>query len=254
MVDDEAVFRVAPLVRPEDFFIESNALIYDACIALWNRNEPTSPIMVANELGVRGQLDAVGGLAYLTQLTTELPTAVGVEYYAGIVARDAVYRRLISAAGRIAQMAYEGGPDLDSVLSRSESLLMALRSGQETGDFQHLRDLLEKFLNDVGAEPEAADSIAYLRSGFAALDAYLGGMKRSDLIILAARPGLGKTSLARAHRRGPPLPGPATCSPARPEPDHRGLSATHACGVVRRPGKPGPGDQLYLALVEGHSA
>jgi replicative DNA helicase len=196
MVDDEAVFRVAPLLRPEDFFIESNALIFDACLGLWNRNEPTSPILVAHELGVRGQLDAVGGLAYLTQLTTELPTAVGVEYYAGIVARDAVYRRLISAAGRIAQMAYEGGPDLESVLGRSESLLMALRAGQSAGEFQLLRDLLEKFLNDVGAEQETADSIAYLRSGFSALDTYLGGMKRSDLIILAARPGLGKTSLA----------------------------------------------------------
>src|SRR5579884_710499 len=125
MVDDEAIYRVASLLQPEDFFQEKHGLIYSACLALWNRNEPTSPIMVANELGVRGQLDAVGGLAYLTQLTTELPTAVGVEFYAGIVARDAVYRRLISAAGRIAQMAYEGGPDLDSVLARSESLLMA---------------------------------------------------------------------------------------------------------------------------------
>src|SRR5262249_26494210 len=101
-----------------------------------------------------------------------------------------------SAAGRIAQMAYEGGADLDTVLSRSESLLMALRAGQGTGEFQHLRDLLEKFLNDVGTEPDEAESIAYLRSGFAALDAYLRGMERSDLIILAARPGLGKTSLA----------------------------------------------------------
>src|SRR4051812_25055098 len=196
MVDDEAIFRVAPLLKPEDFFQEKHGLIYSACLELWNRSEPTTPIMVQNELGIRNQLEAIGGLAYIQQLTTELPTAVGVEYYAGIVARDAVYRRLISAAGRIAQMAYEGGSDLDTVLSRSESLLMALRAGQGTGEFQHLRDLLEKFLNEVGAEAEDAESIAYLRSGFAALDAYLGGMKRSDLIILAARPGLGKTSLA----------------------------------------------------------
>ncbi len=196
MVDDEAVFRVSPLLRPEDFFLERNAWIYDTCLALWNRNEPTNPIMIAHELGVRGQLEAIGGPAYLSQLTTELPTAVGVDYYARIVARDAVYRRMITAAGRMAQMAYEGGADLDTALSRAESLLMALRIGQGTGDFRHIRDLLDKFIQDVGEEDAEGESIAYLRTGFPALDAYLGGMKRSDLLIVAARPGLGKTSLA----------------------------------------------------------
>jgi len=196
MVDDEAVFRVSPLLRPEDFFLERNAWIYDTCLALWNRNEPTNPIMIAHELGVRGQLEAIGGPAYLSQLTTELPTAVGVDYYARIVARDAVYRRMITAAGRMAQMAYEGGADLDTALSRAESLLMALRIGQGTGNFRHIRDLLDKFIQDVGEEDAEGESIAYLRTGFPALDAYLGGMKRSDLLIVAARPGLGKTSLA----------------------------------------------------------
>ena len=196
MVDDEAVFRVSPLLRPGDFFLERNAWIYDTCLALWNRNEPTNPIMIAHELGVRGQLEAIGGPAYLSQLTTELPTAVGVDYYARIVARDAVYRRMITAAGRMAQMAYEGGADLDTALSRAESLLMALRIGQGTGDFRHIRDLLDKFIQDVGEEDAEGESIAYLRTGFPALDAYLGGMKRSDLLIVAARPGLGKTSLA----------------------------------------------------------
>jgi len=196
MVDDDAVFRVSPLLRPEDFFLERNAWIYDTCLALWNRNEPTNPIMIAHELGVRGQLEAIGGPAYLSQLTTELPTAVGVDYYARIVARDAVYRRMITAAGRMAQMAYEGGADLDTALSRAESLLMALRIGQGTGNFRHIRDLLDKFIQDVGEEDAEGESIAYLRTGFPALDAYLGGMKRSDLLIVAARPGLGKTSLA----------------------------------------------------------
>jgi replicative DNA helicase len=91
------------------------------------------------------------------------------------------------------------------VLARSESLLMALRAGQGTANFQHLRDLLERFLNEVGQESEDPDSIAYLRTGFSALDAYLGGMKRSDLIILAARPGIGKTSLAMTMARNAAL-------------------------------------------------
>jgi replicative DNA helicase len=202
MIDDEAVYKVAPLVQPDDFFREINGWIYDACLALWNRNEPTSPLMVRHELDVRGRLEAVGGVAYLSRLTEELPTAVGVEYYAAIVARTAVYRRLISAAGRIAQIAYEGGPDLDAVMARSESLLMAVRSAQGVGDFKHIRDLLDRFLQDVGQEEsEDAGSIAYLRTGFPALDTYLGGLHRSDLVILAARPGLGKTSLAMTMAR-----------------------------------------------------
>jgi replicative DNA helicase len=201
MVDNEAIYRVSPIVRPEDFFHERYSWIFDACVALWNRNEQTDPIMVAHELARRGQLDAVGGHAFLTELTIDLPTATGVEYYARIVARDAVYRRLISAAGRMAQLAYEGGPDLDAVLSRSESLLMTLRSGEGTGEFRHIRDLLDKFLADVSQDTPETDEIAYLRTGFAALDAYLGGLKRSDLLILAARPGLGKTSLAMTVAR-----------------------------------------------------
>src|SRR5579883_3138716 len=107
MVDDEAIFRIVPLVQPSDFFREKNAIIYEACVRLFERNEPTNPVLVANELNARGQLDMVGGLAYLSQITTDLPTAVGADYYARIVARDAVYRRLISASGRIAQMAYD---------------------------------------------------------------------------------------------------------------------------------------------------
>jgi len=197
MIDDEAIYRIAPIVQPSDFFREKHAIIYEACLRLFERNEPTNPVMVANELSTRGQLEMVGGLAYLTQITTDLPTAVGAEHYARIVARDAVYRRLISASGRIAQMAYEGGADLDGVLARAEALLMAVRSGRSTSDFKHIRDLLDDFLRNVSEEePGEPGAIPYLRTGFAALDTYLGGLKRSDLIILAARPGLGKTSFA----------------------------------------------------------
>jgi replicative DNA helicase len=197
MVSDEAIYQVAPIVRPEDFFRERNAWIYDAGLALWQRNEPINPITLANELHSRGRLDAIGGSAYLARLTTDLPTAVGVEYYARIVARDAVYRRLMTAGQQIAQLAWEGGPELDSVMAKAENLLMTVRSAQGIADFQHIQDLLNQFLADVHSEEgESTDSIAYLRTGFPALDTYLGGLHRSDLIIVAARPGLGKTSLA----------------------------------------------------------
>ncbi|MDP2950306.1 MAG: replicative DNA helicase [Chloroflexota bacterium] len=197
LVDAEAIFKVAPILHPEDFFREKNAWAYDACLALWERNEAINQITLAHELARRGRLEELGGVAYLSQLVTELPTPLGVEYYAQIVQRDAVYRRLISAAGQITQMAYQGGPDLPGTLSRAEGLLAAVRGDKLTSDFVHIRELLERHVE--GPEAEGAEVSAeggHIRTGFMDLDTLLGGLKRSDLVILAARTSLGKTSLA----------------------------------------------------------
>lgn len=195
LVDNEAILRVAPVLKPDDFFREKNGWLFDACLALWNRSEAINQITVAHELARRDQLDAVGGSGFLSQIVSDLPTTVGVEDYARIVARDAIYRRLISAAGRIAQMAYEGGADLDSVLGRAEMLLMALRSGESLRDFIHIRTVLEQFLEEQTA-PTGEGPPTVLRTGFIDLDTLLGGMKRMDLIVLAARPSIGKSAFA----------------------------------------------------------
>jgi replicative DNA helicase len=192
LVDSEAILRVSPILKPDDFFREKNGWVYDACLSLWGRSEAINEITVAHELARRERLDAAGGHAFLSQLLSDLPTTVGVEDYARIVARDAVYRRLISAAGRIAQAAYEGGPDLDSVLGRAETMLMALRSGEALRDFVHIRSVLEAYLEP----PETQDSTpSVIRTGYIDLDTLLGGLKRSDLIIVAARPSMGKSAL-----------------------------------------------------------
>ncbi|MEE9277455.1 MAG: replicative DNA helicase, partial [Dehalococcoidia bacterium] len=130
----------------------------------------------------------------------DLPTTVGVEYSAKIVQRDAVYRRLIAAAGTMARIGYEGGPNLQEALGRSEALLLALRGGERLRDFVSLRDLLESFLGPPSDEDEQRlRGIA--RTGFADLDSLLTGFKRSDLIVLAARPSVGKSSLALSISR-----------------------------------------------------
>ncbi|MGD9889747.1 MAG: replicative DNA helicase [Dehalococcoidia bacterium] len=192
LVDPEAIFKVAPVVKSDDFFREKNGWVFDACVTLWTRNEAINQITVAHELARRERLEAVGGVAYLSRLIADLPTVVGVEYYAQIVARDAIYRRLISAAGQIAQYAYEGGADLDAVLNRSETLLMALRNGEALRDFVHIKTLLEKYLDDAGNPEEDGDTPSVIRTGFIDLDTLLGGLKRSDLVLLAARPSVGK--------------------------------------------------------------
>jgi replicative DNA helicase len=196
LVDPEAIYKVVAVLQPQDFFRERNAWVYEACLAVFERNELINQVTVAHELARRERLEAAGGLSFLMRLTTELPTPAGVEFYAQIVQRDAVYRRMIQASAQITQIAYEGGPDLEGALARAETLLMALRSGERLRDFIHIRQLLEDYLEEAGADAPGSPAISHIRTGFMDLDTLLGGLKRSDLVIIAARPSLGKSSLA----------------------------------------------------------
>ncbi|MDA0271225.1 MAG: replicative DNA helicase [Chloroflexi bacterium] len=195
LLDDDSYARVLPIVRPEDFFREQNGWVYEACLSVAERGETLTIPTVSHELDRMGRLDAAGGEPYLVELAGKYFTAVGVEAHARIIARDALYRRLISAAGQIAQLAYAGGPDVRQVLTQSESLLLALRTAEAAGDFKRLRDLLDEFL-EAPAEDEDGELVQSVRTGFMDLDQMLGGgYKRGDLAILAARTGVGKTSL-----------------------------------------------------------
>ncbi|MCA9826714.1 MAG: hypothetical protein KC479_15170, partial [Dehalococcoidia bacterium] len=128
LLDDDAYARVLPIVKPEDFFREQNGWIYEACLSVAERGEEVTIPTVAHELDRAGHLDEAGGEPYLVEVAGKYFTAVGVETHARIVARDALYRRLIQAAGQIASIAYEGGPDVKSVLSQAEGLLLGLRT------------------------------------------------------------------------------------------------------------------------------
>jgi len=196
MVDEDAIYKVQGVVRPEHFLRDQNRWTFEACLSLWERGEPINQLTVAHELARRDRLDEAGGPGFLSRVITELPTPVGVEHYAEIVRRDATYRLLIGVSAQIAQLAYQGGPDLEGVLGRAEHAILALRGGDRFRDFVHIRQLLEQYLETPGIDSPGASLIGHIRTGFVDLDTLLGGLKRSDLIILAARPSLGKTSLA----------------------------------------------------------
>jgi len=197
LVDPEAIYKIASILKPEDFFREQNAWAFEACGALWERNQSINQITVAHELARKGRLEEVGGTAYLSRLVTELPTSVGVEHYAGLVQRDSAYRKLISAAGMIAQMAYRAGPEVGEVLARAEILIAGIRQGEAVRDFVHVKELLEGYLASAdSATGSVAAEARAITTGFMDLDTLLGGLKRSDLVVVAARPSVGKTSLA----------------------------------------------------------
>jgi len=197
LVDPDAIFKVAPRLHSEDFFREKNGWVYEACRALWDRSESINQITVSHELARRNRLEDVGGASYLSKLVTELPTSVGVEHYAAMIQRDAVYRKLISAAGQIAQLAYQGGPNIVDTLARAETLVSGVRQGDVLQDFVHVRELLEGYLKSAGtATGPDASTAGSVTTGYMDLDSLLTpGLKRGDLIIVAARPSLGKTSL-----------------------------------------------------------
>ena len=195
LVDPDAISRIEPLVASEDFYRDQNRWAYDAALALWQRNETINQVTLAHELARRDKLDDVGGLPYLSRITLDLATPIGVEHYAAIVKRDATYRAMIGVGQQIVQMAYQGGPDLDGAMSRAENLVMSMRQSQRMGDLVPLRVLLDEFWEKPRIDEINATSIGAIRSGFMDLDALLGGFQRSDLIVCAARPGVGKSAI-----------------------------------------------------------
>ena len=196
MVDDDAIFKAQPDLRPEDFYREQNRWIYEACLELSESGEAINQVTVAHTLSRRGRLEDAGGPGFLSRVVSDLPTPIGIQYYARIVRRDSIYRNLIGITEQIKNMAYEGGPKLDAVLDRAQELIMSLHSSDKVGDFVHLRSLLEEYLETPGIDARESNLVGHIRTGFVDLDTLLGGLKRSDLVIIAARPSLGKTSLA----------------------------------------------------------
>lgn len=197
LIDGSAVFRVASVLESTDFYHDQCRLLYAACLALYQRNEAIDQITVAQELERQGKLSACGGAAYLSHLVAMVPTSLDIEHYAQIVSRLAISRRLIQAASQIEAIGYEANPDVDESLNRAEDVLFRLRHGQSPRDFVPIRQVLDKYFEPAPPEPEdGRQSIQRVMTGFSGFDELLGGLGRSDLLIIAGRPSMGKTSFA----------------------------------------------------------
>jgi replicative DNA helicase len=197
LIDGESIFKVASFLRPEDFFTPENQWIYDVCFSLYQRNESIDQITVARELAQKGRLDEVGGAAYLSHLVSTVPTSLHVEHYAQIVSRLSVMRRLISAGSQISAIGYEADADVGIALSKAEDILFKVSQRQSRQDFVPIRQVLGQYFEEAGPTlPGEAEEIPHILTSFAALDDFLGGLQRSDLVVLAARPSQGKSSLA----------------------------------------------------------
>jgi len=201
LIDREAVIKIAPFLQPEDFYREVHGRIYAAVLDLHERREPADFVTLCDELERCGQLEAVGGASYLTSLISSVPTSIHVEYYAHIVERTAILRRLIEAAGKIAGLAYEESEDVDVVVDRAEQVLFEVSQRRVSKGLTSLKHILADYYDRVEYLHQHKGEMVGLPTGFIDLDRLLGGLQRSDLVIVAGRPGTGKSSLGMSIAR-----------------------------------------------------
>ena len=195
IIDPEAIVQVAEFLFPDDFYRDAHRTIYEVILQLYEQREPADFITICDELERRNKLEAVGGASYITSLINQVPTSGNVEFYGRIVERNAILRRLIEAAGQIAAVAYEE-EDADVALDKAEQLIFNISQRHARSDFSLLRDILSEYMNKLDQLHERRGTIVGVPTGFADLDHLTGGLQKSDLIILAARPAVGKSSMA----------------------------------------------------------
>lgn len=191
----EATSEIIEKIKAEDFYREAHRLIFNAISKLFLNGEPADPITVAAELQQSGQLEKAGGKEYLLNLVNIVPTAANAPYYAEILQKLAVFRSLILAATKIASLGYEAPEDVEQAIDKAESLIFDVSKKRISEKFFHLHDLLTENWELMDKLAKSHTDITGLPTGFTDLDHYTSGLQPSDLIIVAARPAMGKTSL-----------------------------------------------------------
>lgn len=196
LIQNDAYNTAVELVHPEDFYRDAHRRIFDRIIALSERGSAVDFVTLKEELGRSGELESVGGPAYIASLTDGVPRATNVEYYAKIVKEKAVLRNLISAANTILRDAYEADQDAAEILDRAEHSIFQIAEGRIRTGFVSLYDIAQDSVEAIQKAHEEKKLITGVPTGFEDLDNLTSGFQRGDLIIVAARPSMGKTSLA----------------------------------------------------------
>ena len=195
-LDPEAIIDASDVLQPDDFYEHVNRIVFQAMLNISDREEVIDPVTLQDELKKNNQVDDIGGIAYVTELSMATPTAAHVTYYAKIVKRKAILRNLISTSQRIIQNAIEGSDDVTDILDDAESQIMGVSQDNASGGFKSIHDVLNTAMEEINSIPDDGNMVTGLPSGFSELDKMTTGFHDDELIILAARPGVGKTAFA----------------------------------------------------------
>ena len=205
LLSKDAIADVLERLRPGDFYRPANQNVYDAILELYGRGEPADAVTVAAELDRRGLLRRIGGAPYLHTLISTVPTAANAGFYAGIVAEKALLRRLVEAGTRVVQYGYAGaeGADVTEIVDRAQAEIYDVTEGRTSEDFVSLEDLLQPTMDEIDAIASQGGLARGVPTGFVELDEVTNGLHPGQMIIIAARPGVGK-----ALALNTPLPTP----------------------------------------------
>ena len=196
MLDKDAVIKVANLIRIGDFYRDDHNLVYEAMIELYEKREPIDVLSLSNRLEEKNQLDKVGGSSYLTTLVNSVPSSSNIVHYAKVVQKKSTLRKLILAASEIVELGYKESEDVEKILDIAEQRLFAVSQKYIKQDFVPIKSILEAAFNRIDELHKGDHKLRGIPTGFPDMDNILAGFQKSDLVILAARPSIGKTTLA----------------------------------------------------------
>lgn len=195
-IDPEAIADASSELVPADFYTRANQLIFQAMLNLSDREEAIDPLTLQAEVTKQDQLADIGGISYVAELAVATPTAAHVTYYAKIVHQKAILRRLIGASQAIITNAMQGSSEVTDILDDAESQIMKVSSENNTGGFRQIKDLVNATVEEINNIPEDGNMVTGLPTGFTDLDRMTTGFHDDELVIVAARPGVGKTAFA----------------------------------------------------------
>ncbi|WP_159769959.1 replicative DNA helicase [Streptomyces sp. HM190] len=196
LLSKDAIADVVEILKGADFYKPAHETIYQAILDIYAKGEPADPITIAAELTKRGEITKVGGASYLHTLVQTVPTAANAEYYAEIVHERAVLRRLVEAGTRITQMGYAADDDVDEIVNRAQAEIFAVTEQRTTEDYLPLGDIMEGALDEIEAIGSRSGEMTGVPTGFTDLDQLTNGLHPGQMIIIAARPAMGKSTLA----------------------------------------------------------
>ncbi len=196
LLDRDAIAHAVEGLRPEDFYRDAHRVIFTAMIELFERGEPVDLITVTNRLAGMGKLEDVGGATYLASLPNVVPTAANIDYYAGIVLEKSMLRALISAGTHIAAMGYDGTDDVTAMIDRAEKLVFGIASRRNTQDFQVIKEILKESFDRIDRRYQEKGTVTGVATGFTDIDMLTSGLQPADMVVIAARPSVGKTTIA----------------------------------------------------------
>ncbi len=198
LVDKDAIVKISDFLKPEDFYHDAHRVIYQAINDLYDKRSPIDLVTLANILEDRNELKLIGGAAYLALLANEVPTATHIFQYATIVKEKAILRRLIMAGDTIKGLGYMENEDIENLIDQSEKTLFNVSQTFMADRFVHIKDVLNKTYEKISDlhDPDSKEKYRGIPTGFKSLDNILSGLQPSDLVVLAARPSMGKTALA----------------------------------------------------------